>query len=99
MRRERESERKQHPLPAQKNQRGEEEAKKRDREQCVKYISRRKMYLFGREEEATAAAICSENERMRKVSVSDGGSVGAEVEKVIAAEARYMQRRHSRATG
>lgn len=72
MRREREGERKQHPLPAQKEPKsGEEEAKKKDGEQCVKYISRRKMYLFGREEEATAAAICKENERMRKVSVSD----------------------------
>lgn len=74
MRREREGERKQHPLPAQKEPKsGEEEAKKKDGEQCVKYISRRKMYLFGREEEATAAAICRENERMRKVSVSDAG--------------------------
>lgn len=63
MRKEREDERKQHPLPAQKEPKsGEEEAKKKDGEQCVKYISRRKMYLFGREEEATTAAICRENE-------------------------------------
>lgn len=98
MRRERESEseRKQHPLPAQKEPSGEEKAKKEVGEPCVKYISRRKMYLLGgEEEEANAAAICRENERMRKVSVSDGGgggggqegSLGAKVEKVIAVEA------------
>lgn len=50
------------------------------------------MYSLGcEEEEATTAAICRENERTRKVSVSDGGtaggSLGEKVEKVIAAEA------------
>lgn len=48
----------------------------KDGERCVKYISRRKMYLLGREEEATTAAICRENERMKKVSVSDARGVG-----------------------
>lgn len=78
MRRERESERKQHPLPAQNEPKsGEEKAKMKVGERCVKYISRRKMYLLGCEEEvATAAAICRENERMRKVSVRDGGERG-----------------------
>lgn len=66
-----ESERKQHPLPAQKEPKSEEQ---KVREHCIKYICRRKMYLLGcEEEEATAAAICKENERMRKASVSDGG--------------------------
>lgn len=73
-RREIENERKQHPLPAQKESKsGEENSKKKVRERRVKYISRGKMYLLGcEEEEVTAAAICRENERMRKVSVSDG---------------------------
>lgn len=78
MRRERESERKQHPLPAQKEPKSrKEKAKKKVGERRVKYISRKKMYLLGcEEEEATTAAICRENERMRKVSVSGGAGGG-----------------------
>lgn len=75
-----------------KNQRVEKRKPRRKSESAALNTSAggRKMYLFGcEEEEATTAAICWENERMRKVSVSDGegGSLGAKVEKVIAVEA------------